>query len=272
MKAYEPRVVGAAVVSSGLCTTLVLARFGALGVPGGVSHRHIALLGVGVAALVVGLTGMILLAVRVIREAERGFRLTRSHLVASGLGRPLVAVGGIIAVQHLLPWWRHELQSGAWRHSQARSWLLRWAPTEVVVAVALPILYLFTVLSSRAWEARARRQPVSPATVTTLSGVGQRYRSTWWVCPTCDRPFATESTCRGTYVWAHDEVAATPTTKDWRVLVPPPRPVVAPSYDAVLESVRSAALRDDRSLSDGGRSAGSAVSSLQDRVIDLGLG
>jgi hypothetical protein len=229
MEAYKPRVVAAALVTGGLATSLVLARFGVLGVPHRVSHRHLALLGVGAAAVVVGLTEMIVLAMRVIGASERGFRLTLSHLVAAGLGRPLVAVGGVVAVQHLLPWWRHELLSGAWRHSQARAGLLRWAPTEVVVATALPMLYLFALLSSRAWEARARRQPVTPATVTALSGIGQRYRSTWWVCPTCDRPFAAESTCRGTFVWAHDAVAATPTTKNWTVLVPPPRPVVATS-------------------------------------------
>jgi hypothetical protein len=272
MEGYEPRVVAVALVTGGLSTSVVLARFGALGVPDGVSHRSLALLAVTAVALLVGLTGMIALAVRVIRAARGGFRLTRGHLVAAGLGRPLVAVGGVVLVQHLLPWWRHELLSGAWQDSQARVWLLRWAPTEVVAIAALPVLYLLVLLSSRTWEARARRQPVRPATVTTLSGIGQLYRSTWWVCPTCDRAFASDATCRGTSVWAHDAVAAAVTAKGWRVLVPPPRPVVSPSYDAVMDQMASAAPRHGRSVSDEGRSDDKAIRSLKDRVVDLGLG
>jgi hypothetical protein len=272
MEAYEPRVVAVALVTGGLSTSVVLARFAALGVPDGVSHRHLALLAITAAAVLVGLTGMILLAVHVGREARRGFRLTRSQLVAAGLGRPLVAVGGVVLVQRLLPWWRHELLSGAWQDSQARTGLLRWAPTEVVAVAALPMLYVFVLLSSRTWEARTRRPPVTTATVTTLSGIGQLYRSTWWVCATCERAFASESTCCGTSVWGHDEVAAAPTAKDWRVLVPPPRPVVSPSYDAVLDQRASAVSRDGRTVPDNERSDGATIRSLQDRVVDLGLG
>jgi hypothetical protein len=272
MEGYQPRVVAVALVTGGLSTSVVLARFGALGVPDGVSHRSLALLAVTAVAVLVGLTGMTALATRVIRATPGGFRLTRGHLVTAGLGRPLVAVGGVALAQHLLPWWRGELLSGAWQDSQARVWLLRWAPTEVVVVAALPVLYLLVLLSSRTWEARARRQPVTPATVTTLSGIGQLYRSTWWVCPTCDRAFASEATCRGTSVWAHDAVVAAPTAKDWRVLVPPPRPVVSPSYDALLDHMASVAPRHGRGLSDDRWSDDAAIRSLRDRVVDLGLG
>jgi hypothetical protein len=229
------KVVALALVTGGLSTSLVLARFGSLGVPEGVTHRHAALVGVDVAAAVIGLTAMFLLAVRVVRAAPGGFHLTRRYLVAAGAGRPLLAVAGVVLVQHLLPWWRHQLTSGTWLHAQADAGLLRWAPTEVAVAVALPLAYLFTLLTCSAWEGKARRPPVSTAVVTNVNGIGPLYRSTWWVCPTCDRVFATASTCHGTAVWAHDEDEATATTKDWRVVIPSPQPIVERSYESYAE-------------------------------------
>src|SRR6516162_11060131 len=81
MEHHEGKVVALALVTAGLSTSVVLARFGALGVPDGVSHRHAALVGVVAAAVAIGLTGMVLLAVRVIRAAPHGFRLTRRHLM-----------------------------------------------------------------------------------------------------------------------------------------------------------------------------------------------
>lgn len=225
---YQPGPVAAALVIGGLSTAVVLARFGALGVPDGVSHRRVALLGVDIAAVVVGLTGMIVLAMRVRRAAMEGFRLTRRQLVASGVGRPLVAMGGVVLAQHLLPWWRHELASPTWLHSHAHAGLLRWAPSEVVAITVLPMAYLLALLSSSTWEARARRQPVSVAAVMNRSGVGRRYLTTWWVCPICDHVFGTESRCRGTAVWAHDETAAVPTPEDWS----------ADSFDCSFQAVR----------------------------------
>jgi hypothetical protein len=51
----------------------------------------------------------------------QGFRLTRRQLVAAGVGRPLVAIGGVVLAQRLLPWWRHELASPAWLHPHAHA-------------------------------------------------------------------------------------------------------------------------------------------------------
>jgi hypothetical protein len=273
MEHHEGKVVALALVTGGLSTSVVLARFGALGVPHGVSHRHAALVGVGAAAVVIGLTGMIVLAVRVIRAGPHGYRLTRRHLVAAGVGRPLVAVAGVVLVQHLLPWWRHELASGAWVHSGAHAGLLRWAPTEVVAVAAIPLAYLLALLTASAREAKARRLPVSTAVVTAVNGIGPLYRSTWWVCPTCDRAFTCESTCRGTAVWAHDEAAATPTTKDWRVVIPSPRPVVTRSYESLAEPAplpprrgRHRRAKPELEPSDG------AASASEDRVIHVDLG
>jgi hypothetical protein len=237
MKDDGGKLVAVALVTGGLSTSFVLARFGALGVPDTVSHRQVALLAVDAAAVIVGVTGMILLAVRVIRAAPDGYRLTRRYLVGAGVGRPLVAVGGVVLVQHLLPWWRRQLASGSWLHSQAHAGLLRWAPTEVVAAVAVPLAYLLFLLTCSTWEGKARRPPVSTAVVTNVNGIGPLYRSTWWVCPTCDRVFTAASSCNGTAVWAHDEVAAAVTTKDWRVSVPAPMPVVSRSYDSYLDGV-----------------------------------
>jgi hypothetical protein len=235
MKDDGGKVVAVALVTGGLSTSLVLARFGSLGVPEGVSHRHAALLAVDVAAVVIGLTAMVLLARQVLRAAPDGFHLTRRYLVAAGAGRPLLALGAVVLVQHLLPWWRHQVTSGTWLHAQANAGLLRWAPTEVVVAVALPLAYLFARLTCSAWEKKARRAPVSTAVVTNVNGIGPLYRSTWWVCPTCERVFAVASTCHGTAVWAHDEEMATSTTTDWRVAIPSARPVASPSYESYAE-------------------------------------
>jgi len=274
MEDYEGKLVALALVTGGLSTSFVLARLGALGVPDGVSHRHAALAGVDAAAVVIGLTGMILLAVRVIRAAPRGFRLTRGHLVAAGVGRPLAALGAVVLVQHLLPWWRRELASGAWQHTRAHAGLLRWAPTEVVAVAAVPLGFLLALLTTSAREARARRQPVSTAVVTEVNGIGPLYRSTWWVCPTCDRAFASESNCRGTAVWAHDGVAAAPTTKDWRVIIPSPRPVVSRSYDSSLERAPSSTPPGRRRRADpgGGEPSRGAVGASEERAIQVDLG
>jgi len=64
--------------------------------------------------------------------------------------------------------------------------------------------------------------------VMNRSGVGRRYLTTWWVCPICDHVFGTESRCRGTAVWAHDETAAVPTPEDWS----------ADSFDCSFQAVR----------------------------------
>ena len=229
---HEPRAVVAALIVGGVSTAAALARFGALGVPDRISHRQAALLGVIIAAVVVGLTGMIVLARRVRRAARAGFRLTRRQLAAAVVGRPLVAVGGVVLAQRLLPWWRHELASGQWRHSHAHAGLLRWAPTEVVAVTALPMAYLLALLSSSTWEARARRQPLSVAAVTNGGGVRRRYHASWWVCPTCGRAFSTESNCRGTSVWAHDEIAAAATADQWNAFDGPPRSRFSKPYDA----------------------------------------
>ena len=268
MEHHEGKVVALALVTAGLSTSVVLDRFGALGVPDGVAHRHTALVGVAVAAVAIGLTGMVLLAVRVIRAAPHGFRLTRRHLLSAGLGRPLVAVAAVVLVQHLLPWWRRKLVSGSWIHTGDHSALLRWAPTEVAVVVALPVAYLLVVLTASAREAKARRLPVSTAVITQVNGIGPLYRSTWWVCPACDRAFTSESACRGTAVGAHGEVTATPTTQDWRVVIPSPRPVVTRAYDSSAPAAppprRGRHRRPDPSRA--------GVGAADDRVVHVDLG
>ena len=269
MEHHEGKVVALALVTAGLSTSVVLARFGALGVPDGVSHRHAALVGVVAAAVAIGLTGMVLLAVRVIRAAPHGFRLTRRHLTAAGVGRPLVAVAAVVVVQQLLPWWRRKLVSGAWVHTGDHSALLRWAPTEVVAVVALPVGYLLVVLTASARERKARRLPVSTAVITQVNGIGPLYRSTWWVCPACERAFTSESTCRGTAVWAHARTVATPTTQDWRVVIPSPRPVATPAYDS---SVSQVPLPPRRGRHRRAEPSPAGVGASDDRVVHVDLG
>src|SRR6516165_2894924 len=106
MKAYQRAVDATALIIGGVSTSVVLARFGALGLPDGGSSRQPALVGIDVLAVVVGMTGMVALAVQVLRSGPSRRRLTRGHLVAAGIGRPLLALGALPVVQHLLPWWR----------------------------------------------------------------------------------------------------------------------------------------------------------------------
>jgi hypothetical protein len=239
MKGYQRALDATALVIAGLSTSVVLARLGGLGLPDGVSSRQAALVGIDVLAVVVGMSGMVALAVRVVRSGPSRGRLTRGHLVAAGIGRTLLAVGAVLVVQHVLPWWRHQLLQGAWQPIDAHAAVVRWAPTEVVATVVLPVAYLLTRLSASKREVRARQPPISTATLADWSGIGPVYETTWWVCPTCDRAFAGRAHCRGTAVWVHDEATTRPTTRMWKVSGRAQTPVPTASFDSDLEETAS---------------------------------
>jgi hypothetical protein len=69
-------------------------------------------------------------------------------------------------------------------------------------------------------------------------------------------------------VWAHGEVTATPTTQDWRVVIPSPRPVVTRAYDSSAPAAppprRGRHRRPDPSRA--------GVGAADDRVVHVDLG